>query len=226
MGDVTVVLPFGGTCQHRHAARLWVQARYESWFGWDVDLIEMDPERPWCKPAAINRGVRQAEGSIVVIGDADCWSDGVEQAVAAVAAGAPWARPHHKVHRLTPSETLRVLAGHEPDVAMATHRSIYRGTGGGGILVATKQALLDVPADERFTGWGCEDAAYRDALRTLLGQEHSFGHPLFHLWHPPQRIDGKREASPENVALARRYSGALHDRAAMQALIAEATCQA
>jgi hypothetical protein len=80
-----------------------------------------------------------------------------------------------------------------------------------------------VPPDARFTGWGGEDAAWRDALRCLAGMEWREGTaPLFHLWHPPAPRDGYRHGSPEHRELVRRYGEARRDPLAMRVLLAEA----
>lgn len=224
MGDVTILIPWhwGSECSARQAAVNWVIARYRPYVLGDSDAVVLsrpDLGDEWCKARAI-RSVLPGARDIVVVADADSWCDGVPEAVQAVRDGAPWAVPHKKVHRLTPLATADVLAGCRRPEALPTVKKPYRGHAGGGILVARRETLEDVPPDRRFTGWGSEDCAWRDALRTLAGMEwRESGKPLIHLWHPPAERNGRHETSPENHALQSRYVEARGDVAAMRELV-------
>lgn len=218
---VTVIVPWQDTgCEHRRAAWRWVESRYlDRHPDWQIRVSVHAGE--WCKPAAIIEAARTAS-DLLVVADADVFCDGTAAAVDAVHAGAPWAVPHRLVHRLTPAATRAVLAGAAP-AGQPCHQRPYRGTAGGGIVVLERATLLDVPPDVRFTGWGGEDGAWRDALRCLAGMEWRAGsEPLVHLWHPPQMRLNRHVGSPENVALAARYVTARGNAAAMRALMAEA----
>lgn len=223
MGDVTVIIPWhwGLECRDRTAALDWVLGRYADLLLGDASAVALSRPRDgeWCKAAAI-RGEFERCRDIVIVGDADSWCDGIGAAVQAVRDGAPWAVPHQKVHRLTPIATAEVLRGCRQPAALPTIQRPYRGHAGGGILVARRETLEDVPPDRRFTGWGSEDCAWRDALRTLAGMEwRESKEPLIHLWHPPAERDGKHETSPENHALQGRYVAARGNVGAMGELV-------
>ena len=198
----------------REAAIAWV-GRQLAAAGYPVHIATRE-ESPaeWSKAAAIAfaSSVVGTEG-IVVVTDADVWSPGLPQAIAAVRAGYPWAMPHMRVHRLTLEATQAVLEGDTPNEAMPCVKRPYRGVCGGGIVVLPAATLAAVPPDRRFRGWGSEDRAWCDALRALAGQEwRQTRAPLFHLWHPPYTDGvGAHITSPENASLAAEYRRWRHD---------------
>ena len=164
--------------------------------------------------------IASCDAEIVVVADSDCWTDGLTAAAAAVVDGAPWAIPHHFVHRLTEVGSDRTYAGgrwqKQPLEQMA-----YRGVAGGGFVIARPKDLLDVPLDSRFVGWGQEDESWARALRTLLGEPYRGMRDLAHLWHPPQERLTRKIGSVGSRALARRYHAATGQPAQMRALIEE-----
>lgn len=214
-----------------------------SWSGFlDADVIlctdTTTGEGPWCKAAAVEDGMLSSrfDADIVVVHDADCWSDGLADAVSNVAESLTrrnipqWAIPHGDVHRLTPAATAEVLAGRDPHPGMPLvphhdggHTRPYGGMAGGGIVVLTRDAYEQVPLDPRFLGWGGEDESWGLALTTLLGPPWRGDAPLYHLWHPPEERLNRHVGSAATRALTVRYQYAAKDGpAAMRALVDEA----
>lgn len=174
---------------------------------------------PWCKGEAVNRGVGHSSAEVIVVQDADVLID-LQPAIEAVKAGAKWAVPHTRVLRLSEKATDAVLAGADPCGLELVQRP-YVGVVGGGCVVARREVLLDVPMDERFTGWGQEDEAWGMALKTLHGKPWRGDQDLYHLWHPPQdRMDRKR-GNREGYALRQRYAKSRNPQA-MRELVEEA----
>lgn len=218
--SVEVVIPFAGGCRWRERALSWATGRYPR--TWGVTVAEGDS--PWTKAKAVRPAVEASRAEIIVVADADVWTDGVAEAVAAVELGQPWAIPFTGVFRLTPEATERILAGepipadeHELDL----DERAYKGRPGGGAVVAPRELLLDVPLDPRFVGWGQEDESWGIALRTIAGAPHRCRHALIHLWHPPQERLDREFGSREGRALRERYEAAGASADAMRALIAE-----
>lgn len=145
--SVEILIPWRGGCPHRERALAWVQGRYP----WPVAIAEA-PAGEWCKAAAIMPAVLASSADVLVIADADVWTDGVGEAVAAVEAGEPWAVPHTRVLRLTEACSARVMAGELDGLEVA--EPFYRGVMGGGITVLPREVMLQVPLDARFVGWG------------------------------------------------------------------------
>jgi hypothetical protein len=212
---VEVVIPYAGDCPHRARALEWVRGRYP----WPVTVARTTGL--WCKAAAVMPAVRDSCADVVLVADADVWTDGVHDAVAEVEAGAPWAIPHRGVHRLDEHGTAAVMAG-EPWQDQPLAERAYLGVMGGGIVIAPREMLLSVPLDPRYIGWGQEDVSWAIALETLAGRPWRGRAPLVHLWHPPQDRMTRRFGSRASRDLYRRYQAASHDPTAMRALIQEA----
>lgn len=92
----------------------------------------------------------------------------------------------------------------------------------GGIHVVPRRLWDDSGGyDERFLGWGSEDAAFEFACRVLGGFQRLPG-DVYHLWHPMQPRDPSTPQFQANVALGARYR-AIKAKGAMRRLIAEHT---
>jgi hypothetical protein len=217
---VATVVPFCGGCRYREAAWRWVRGSYAE-FHPDWDLIEAPaPPGRWCKATAVNPAVETCDAEIVIQADADVWCDRFPDAVAAVEAGASWAVPHKLLHRLSEDATQAVLAGGDWQDQEPEQKS-YEGILGGGIVVARREVLSDVPLDRRFVGWGQEDEAHAFALNALYGDPWRGTADLVHLWHPPQPRDSRRKGSRESWRLRRRYFEARRKPMAIRALLEE-----
>lgn len=174
----------------------------------------------WCKAKAVQAGIQHSTATITVVHDADVWGPGLDEAIQAVADGAPWAIPHRKVHRLTAEATQHVLDG-DQSFGGPLAQPAYYGVPGGGIVVLPRETYERVPLDPRFVGWGQQDTSWGLALTCLVGEPYRGAQPLWHLWHPPQQRKNRRVGSDANWALYKRYAKAARDPDAMRALIAE-----
>lgn len=186
---------------------------------WRVTIAEA-PAGQWRKGCAVNRAARESTADTIVMCDADVWTTGLGRAVEHVQDGAPWAIPHHLVHRLTEACTRRLIAGEDPE--LEHDEPPYRGVQGGGIVVLPRLTLLEVPVDERFAGWGQEDMSHAIALHVLAGPAVRGTADLLHLWHPPQPRMSRKTGNHDGQLLHRRYLRARRDRDEMRALIREA----
>lgn len=215
---VSVVIPWRPGCPHREAALDWTLDRWQA-AGYEPVLGE-HADGQWCKAAAVQSGLARANGELLVIADADVWTDGVGEAIDAVAAGAPWAVPHRLVHRLTQPATARALTGSPPD-RLPTEQPPYKGFEGGGITVLPRDLYEQVPLDSRYSGWGQEDESWALALRVLVGAPWRGTAPLYHLWHPPQPRLSRRWGTRDGMALHRRYRAAAQSPHRMRSLLDE-----
>lgn len=222
-----VVVPWRDTDEHRRAALAWVARQWA-----DIGYVGIRLGAPgiedWVKALAVANAIRDQPGDILVVGDADVWCPGVVEAIQHVRDGAPWAVPHHKVHRLAQEPTVQVLAGDDPHEAMPLDPFrpdmpgfAYTGVLGGGIVVLRREVYDDCPLDPRFVGWGQEDESWGLALTCLHGPPVRLMHPLWHLWHPPQPRQTRGVGSPEGMTLYKRYARAKRRPEQMRALIEE-----
>lgn len=216
---VAVVVPWRGGCPHRERAWAWVRRRYAERHP-DWELVEGSGPDPWVKAAAVMPVIAESDADVVIVADADVWCNALGKAVVAVRDGSPWAIPHGRLYRLTPEATDAVLDGGEPDLKRLVEPA-YFGMPGGGLVVARREQLLEVPMDPRFVGWGQEDQSWGRALTRLAGGPWRGDADLIHLYHPPAPRLTRARGSREGWRLARRYYRARSDRALMQALIDE-----
>ena len=220
--SVCVVIPWRATdCPHRLRALEFVTARYaQEYPGWQVAVGEHNGG-PWCKAAAVDAALAQTQAEILIVADADCWVDGLAEAVAAVSTAAPWAVPHRGVRRLTVESTARYMAG-EPWEMLELDERAYLGVEGGGVTVLHRNVYEMVPLDPRFLNWGSEDESWGWAMRCLVGHPVRLKYPLIHLWHPPQERARRHMGSLQNWDLRKRYARARDREHVMRHLIEEA----
>jgi hypothetical protein len=215
--SVEIIIPFAGEDPHRLRALEYVQKK----LSYPVTLAVYERE-PWIKAIPIWFALHRSEADIIVIHDADVFTDGLDLAINAVEAGAAWAMPHRMVYRLSERATDVVLDKDNADDWHEYARQPYPGTPGGGIIVAPRQTLIDIPFDPRYVGWGNEDMSIDLALTVLAGKMWQGKTDLIHLWHPSQpRMTGVW-GSRDHRKLYQRYVNARHDLEDMRALVAEA----
>lgn len=220
MRDVAVLIPWRQTdCPYRTKALAWVIAKHAQ-NGWPV-VVGWHNEGPWVKALAIADALTQTHVEILVIADADVWTEGIPEALRTVRSASAWAIPHRGVIRLSADGTERYSAG-EAWPGLALDENAYLGIEGGGVVVIRRETYEDCPLDPRFTGWGGEDESWGFALRTLHGPPYRAKTPLLHLWHPPQQRATRAKGSEANTQLRKRYARALHNPAAMRAITEEA----
>ena len=147
MSSAEVVIPWLPGCPHRTRALGYVTSRLR------LPFTVAHGSVPWVKADAVMPAVVRSRADIVVVADADCVTDGLEEAIRAVEMGAPWAKPHRDVHRLSEEGTEAVYNGGDWR-EQSLDREVYRGVAGGGFVVARREVILSIPLDSRFTGWG------------------------------------------------------------------------
>lgn len=217
--SVAVLVPWRPDGGPRQTVWAWVRAQWARWPDWEI-VTGTPPDGPWSKGAAVADALEQTRADVLVVADADVWSDGIPAAVNTVASGrARWAMPHQLVRRLTPEATQAVLDGAPP--AGQPTAETHPGMPGGGIVVLARDVLTGVPMDPRFEGWGQEDQAWALALTTLAGPMWRGAADLHHLWHPPAPRRSRAVGSAASLARYRRYQAASGQVSQMRALVAE-----
>lgn len=218
--EVAVVVPFddGGD---PYRARNWrhVRSLYETHHpDWPIHVGTC--EGTWSKGQACRNAVAGVDAEVLVVADADSFTDpDTLTAAVALAARGHWVVPHRLVFRLDEPATFAVFDGHPPNRAQLARRP-YTGVAAGGILVIPR-TMWDLVGgfDPRFEGWGGEDVSLAMALTTLVGGRRRLRGDLFHLWHPHPAPNLR--GSPASEELVARYRRANRKRDAMAALVAE-----
>lgn len=213
--SVSVLVPRAGDCPHRARAWEWIRGQYE---GFEVCEGWGNPDA-WCKADAVADALTRATGDLLVIHDADVYSDNLQEAIDAVESGEhEWASPHWTVRRLTEAGTTQFLNGERETAEVSEdHYAVL----GGGIVVIRRDTYERVPLDRRFVGWGGEDQAAAAAWKTLAGPAFKGRQPLWHLWHPPQQRMSRKVGNVANDELRARYIGARTFNRRMRQLVEE-----
>jgi hypothetical protein len=206
---VSVIIPWRPGCPHREASRDWLVSKIETDHP-DWQIVETDhPGDDWSKAEAIILGIERSYGDVIVVHDADVWSDGTMEAIQMVRQGQPWAMPHQRVIRLDERASIAWRDGSRGTMVVRnTAERPYQGVLGGGIVVLPRSTAEMYPPDRRFRGWGGEDESWAFMLETLVGPVWRGRHDLIHLWHPPQARRTRSHGSQANTDLAAQYRAA------------------
>ena len=219
---VTVVIPWRPGTPERNAHHEHVRAHLRSLL---PDAIHLDVDSghtPFSRAGSRNEGVRQATvagADIVVLCDADTLPE-AEPLHAAIEAATDGRLhlPYTWYQGLSRSGTAAYFAG-VPAADCATDLAHEWATGG--VLVIQPDAWWAMGGmDERYVGWGFEDAAARVCADALLGPTVKHAGAITHLWHPQESGLG----SPQHVAngqLCQRYVDATGQPDALRALLVE-----
>lgn len=171
---------------------------------------------------ARNSGVASVAdaGQVIVINDADTipQRDSLLRAIEGAANSGLVHLPYTEYHWLGASGTAQFSEGSRLDDC---EFELVRGACSG-VYVTTPDTWASHGAqDERFRGWGFEDAAWYLAHSTLLGEppRRAAGR-VFALHHAAQPREG--EQYDANAALMQRYTAAAGDPVGMRQLVAEA----
>lgn len=187
-------------------------------------------DEPFHRGRARNDAALNARRDVLVIADADTIPDAAAVAAAVQAVTdreAPWVLPYaeNSYFNLSESSTQWVL-GCNPattTIPAPTNPEAFEHqiTSWAGCLVVPRVAFEAVGGyDERFTGWGYEDNAFRIALDTIVGKHQRLAAHCCHLWHPvTAELTWDQPFITENRTLYRRYERAQGDAGLMREVL-------
>jgi len=159
------------------------------------------------------------ENEVVIINDADTVPElgPLLAAVEAAATSGLVHLPYDRYHWLGAAGTAQFLAGTEPEDC---EFELVIGARSGVYVTTPKTWWSHGGQDERFRGWGFEDAAWYVAHETLLG-EAPRRHPgaVYALHHETQLREGPQYDL--NAQLMDRYTASAESREAMAQLVFE-----
>jgi hypothetical protein len=210
---ISIVIPFrsANSASERKRNFEWVKKYWQTQLPGAQVIVGIDPDThlPFSKSIAINNGVAEATGDIIVIADADCYIkidhvlDCVNQIRDARKRGHRlWFVPYRQFFRLTEQASMRLLASDINDPLTFPNQPALHDiindtnprTGhwyGAMIHILPKEAFEIVGGwDERFRGWGGEDHAAMRAFDTLYWPHKTLPSSVFHIWHPMIGKDG------------------------------------
>ena len=219
---LTVVIPWRPQ-PSRTSAFDAVVRWYESTIG-DVNIVLVDStDEVFNLAQCRNIGIRSITdpNEVVVINDADTIPER-EPLLAAIAAAATSSLvhlPYTEYHWLGATGTAQYNAGTDP---AGCDFDLIKGACSGVYVTTPATWWSHGGQDERFRGWGFEDAAWHVAHETLLGEApRRHAGSVYALHHEPQLREGDQYNA--NAALMAEYRGAGADPNAMRAFVTPAS---
>lgn len=217
--SVAVVIPW-----RSQLSRLWahdvVVNIYKAYFP-HYDIIEVDTfDTPFNLSACRNKGVFMAQDTadVVIINDADTIPEKspIERAIELALEAPGVVTPYTEYRSLKKEGTQQFKTGTQ----LRDCRYQLIDNACSGIYVTTPQSWWSHGGqDERFRGWGYEDAAWEVAHKTLLGEPRVVPGRVFSCHHSSQIKEGSHYAA--NAALCYRYTKADDDIWRMKELVGE-----
>jgi hypothetical protein len=217
---VTVIIPWRPSPSRQEAFDL-----VSAWYRRELPhakLVTVDSDDELFNLARCrNLGVASvhADDEVVVISDADTFPEtwALHEAIAGAASSRMVHLPYDRYHWLGPTGTDEFLSGVP---AAECDFELVHGACSGVYVTTPATWWAHGGQDERFRGWGYEDAAWHIAHETLLGAPpHRHPGRVFALNHQTEARTG--EQYERNAALAARYRDAAGDADQMRRLIDE-----
>lgn len=195
---VSILIPFRGDGAQRdrlwsHCKKLWEALPYELCIGTDTG------NGPFNIAKAFNNAQAQATGTKYIMYGADHLPDNdrIQWAIEQLDTHA-WVALYAATASLDQTSTNAILAGAHPDNLPLGPAAPFC------TAIIGINADKWIPYDERFTGWGGDDTAWRLALTSLYGDTPQPSGTLRCLYHEP----ASREHTDHNFALIGEYMAA------------------
>lgn len=201
--DVSVLIPWRTDNGPRQRVFDYLLPLWQS-TGAQICVGEDDPEGPFNCSRAQNRAFRQAKHDILYMIGADAIPDRdnlsfAENLLQPQTRHPSWVPLFAETGYYSQDVTGRILAGERPE-RFALDYTLPFCTGP---VALTRDAYVATGGmDERFSGWGYEDAAFRQTLAGLFGAPPALPYTLRCLWH---ETDHRIAVSPNEV-LMRDYT--------------------
>jgi hypothetical protein len=186
-----------------HRWKVWEFCKREWIKLCSMPIVEAEPvivDGLYHKSATLNAAIMRSAADYVIIADADIVP--TREILNCILIGCTESKdfimPHKMVKKMTREQTECILYNKQSsDSTPAEQLTIKQGMPCGGLLIARRQALIDIGLyDKQLIGWGGED--YGLSLR-IGNRLHKSNETLVHLWHEPQLQ--KNITSKENMRL-------------------------
>jgi hypothetical protein len=193
---VSVLIPFrGDNGGQRDRLWAWCKAQWDS-MPYELVIGEDRGDGPFNISRAFNDAASRASGDVFILYGADHIpdQDRVEWAVGQLHEH-PWCALYAQTAGLSATDTNAILMGYGYDKIPFTQVAPFCTS------IIGIRADSWIKFDERFQGWGGEDAAWRMVLTSLYGDTPDPSGTLRCLYHEP----ASREYSQANFALIGEY---------------------
>ena len=254
---ISIIIPF--RCSDPDDQRVknleWLKRYWRSQLPGAEIVMGEDPDwnRPFSKSIAVNNAAARAKGDIYVIVDADGYisAESVLHCAHEIREARKkgerlWFVPYRQFYRLTQDASKWLLRSDPaqpykfqeplPDIFMMGENDPHIGHWYGAMIQICPREAFEIVGgwDERFRGWGGEDAAALRAMDTLYAPHKTLPGQVLHVWHPQLGPNGKSaqvhwkermwegQSDPgANEKLSNRYYGAYRNPEKMRKLVDE-----
>ncbi len=209
---VSVVIPWRAGDPNREASLNFVTSWYQQALP-EAEIIfaDDDDEEGFNRGRALNIGVAQSSGDVLVLADGDLLiPQRVIQSCVNKAHDFGMIIPFSSISYLSHSSSKRVIAGNSPFTRFGDSIQFPTKSQGGCNIMTRENFDKAGGFDKGFRGWGFEDAAFSVSVRLYAG-------PLFwepgsavHLHHTPAR-DAHHPFYKESKALCTLYEDAINN---------------
>jgi glycosyltransferase involved in cell wall biosynthesis len=239
---ISLLVPFKTDGAERERAWSWLRQYWACQLPKAQIVEQSNEDAPFRKTRAINEAYKRATGDVICILDADAYLDAevILEAARRIREDLHyWAIPYRRLYRLTESASNLVVSSDPADPLKFSDpppASVYVNESGqsighwfGAMVQIFPREAFEVVngADDRFAGWGGEDASLMKAIDTLYHRHKTLDSPVYHLWHPTSAgkwfgtKTWKDQGKATNSKLTTRYGKAFNDSAKMRALVSE-----
>lgn len=179
--NIAVLIPWRGGDAHRERLFEYILPRWQS-TGVEVCVGVDDPGRPFNCSRAINRAFKQAKADCFAVFGADYlpMPETVEKTRWTLRSQ-PWVPMLSRTGYYSAASTEEILTGRDPGELNLEYELPFATS----MIAFTRSAFVESGGmDERFEGWGFEDAAHRQTLIGLYGDYPALPFTSRTLWHP------------------------------------------
>jgi len=208
---ISILIPWRTDNGPREAAwnrikKMWYKLPYELCVGMDDDTGPFNFSR------LANKAAREATGDVFLIYGADCLPDvqSIEESAEIVRRSGTWLPMFSQTAYYNEAASEKIIAGADPRTLDLDYTLPFCT----GSLAIHRDAWLGY--DERFSKWGAEDSAQRQALAIIYGNYAAIPYTLRCLWHEGDH----RVMNQNNSELMRKYELAQTEDE-MRALVGE-----
>ena len=218
--DLSVVIPWRDSGdEYRRKIFNWIKERYELGLpSFNIELVLCDSgDQPFSRGDSRNHGVEHASNELILLGDADTipFDNWLFDGVRLLQVGAPWVIPYGRsgYYNINKEDSQWVLQQDPKSVEIFPNELGFehRLLSWAGQILLSKESFMAVGGyDTRFTGWGYEDNAFKDALDVIVGEHERVEDGVTgHIWHPaPVESTWAQPFIRENRQLYERYQNA------------------